>query len=390
MNYKKILNTDKADFMMANGNIILLISSVCNVRCKFCYNESNPFVTDKVGFRPIDEIRSQLETYGNISNDGIYFLGAQAFGFQRPEYKLFANRTTNMINFGEPTIHPNFFEILKMLRDKSSKTIFFHTNGTKLTESFVKKLSDFHPLQIILSCNTFNKEIWMDVFRGTETDYITHVSSIDLLKKYNINFMPNLIPNNGIEDLENSLKFLAEKDVKNIMVGKLGYTKFSPHTHIEHCIKNEIKDETTINNLFEKYNLIRIDFKFSASDVNTDSLVEKILELNKHKTHCFVFTSVSAHDNISGIIDDIKHKYQINIDIEILEVENKAYGGNVECAGLWSISDIEDKINEYGLVNHDIIIPSVFLNDYGFDLFANNIQDYIPICKNTLHIIQNN
>lgn len=390
MEYKKIFNADKPDLMDSHYNIHLPISSVCGAKCKFCVNEQNPIPAIRAGFRPLHEIKDQLKTYDKfINHSGFVLLGGVVLGYERNGFSVFNNRTSKLICFGEPTIHPNFFEILDIIRcsNRNIKIRFF-TNGMKLTEEFVKKLSTYNPIDIILSFGvSIDKDIWMDHYSSNIDDYNIVINAIDVLRKYNINVIPNLLIGTHIEDLEKSLKYISNKNIKSILIENVGYTAYTSTDYINSLNGTELSKEE-LKTLCTKYNLHNQSEEYRYN-CRPDLIFKKIQEFDKDNKKSYWFTSIAGYDVVLNTIEDIKNKYSFTCDTEIIVLNNLSYGDMITCAGLFLIRDIKDKIESLGLVNENIILPSIFLDDYGFDLSGENIQDYFKISKNRITLIHN-
>src|ERR1700730_15278902 len=94
------------------------ITEACNLRCPTCFADS-----DVGRFAPLDEVERMLDTV--VENEGY----------------------ADVVQFsgGEPTIHPQLFEILEMARKKRIKAMMINTNGVRIArdEEFVRQLSAF-------------------------------------------------------------------------------------------------------------------------------------------------------------------------------------------------------------------------------------------------------
>ena len=91
--------------------------------------------------------------------------------------------------------------------------------------------------------------------------------------------------------------------------------------------------------------------------------------INKHKgKKCTVLTSELAYEIIRSVIGS---EYQV----EIQKVINKAFGGNIMCAGLLTVQDIVDKLGNLTEKPDVVILPSVMFDENGRDLFGESYLD---------------
>ncbi len=90
------------------------------------------------------------------------------------------------ISGGEPTLHPQFFEVLEYCRSSSIRHLMVNTNGVKLCdEDFVKKLSKYKSaFEIYLQFDSLNAESLVNL-RGRDLTSIRK-KALENLNKYNI------------------------------------------------------------------------------------------------------------------------------------------------------------------------------------------------------------
>ncbi len=107
----------------------IMLTDVCNLRCPYCF--ANEFVNHSVNEISMENFKKALDFVATEGN---------------PEAKL------GLIG-GEPTLHSNFREILRLLiNDNRFENVVLFTNGVRMDE-FVDELS--HPkFHILLNCNS--------------------------------------------------------------------------------------------------------------------------------------------------------------------------------------------------------------------------------------------
>ena len=114
------------------------IATRCSCDCVFCYLKGNPSSV-ALGL----PMKSADEEYQEAMTRTKYF---------RPQ----AGRCLFPALGGiyEPLTHPRCLEVLRMVRDKSSKPIRITTNGENLTPDMIAGLSDLQPVYLYLSLNS--------------------------------------------------------------------------------------------------------------------------------------------------------------------------------------------------------------------------------------------
>jgi uncharacterized radical SAM superfamily Fe-S cluster-containing enzyme len=120
---------------------IVEILDECNMQCPTCIGAFHPGA-GKV--KSVEEIERMLDTF--------------------LEYQM--NPDIVMISGGEPTIHPEIIEILRLAYNKPFKHIMLITNGVKIAEdiTFVKQLAEFKiKLEIYLQFDSLSDEVLMNI-----------------------------------------------------------------------------------------------------------------------------------------------------------------------------------------------------------------------------------
>ncbi len=115
-----------ADSAPTMNNMVVLhfieITDRCNLTCPICYAMSSP----RYGrHRTLQEIEKMLDIV--VANEG------------EPDVV--------QISGGEPTIHPQFFEVLDMAKSKPIKHLMVNTNGIRIANDFdfAKRLAGYMP-----------------------------------------------------------------------------------------------------------------------------------------------------------------------------------------------------------------------------------------------------
>jgi uncharacterized radical SAM superfamily Fe-S cluster-containing enzyme len=120
------------------------ITDSCNLRCPVCYSASGP---ERLEHRSLALIEKMLDAV--VRNEG------------HPDVV--------QISGGEPTLHPDFFTILKMAKARPIRHLMVNTNGLKIAqdEDFVRRIAEADPdLEIYLQFDSFEREALLDLRGG--------------------------------------------------------------------------------------------------------------------------------------------------------------------------------------------------------------------------------
>jgi uncharacterized radical SAM superfamily Fe-S cluster-containing enzyme len=122
---------------------VVEITDRCNLTCPTCYAGSSP---NYGRHRTLEEVKRMLDTI--VANE------------KEPDVV--------QISGGEPTVHPQFFEILDYAKSLPIKHLMLNTNGIKIAKDFefAKKLATYLPnFEIYLQFDSFKKEV-LQTMRG--------------------------------------------------------------------------------------------------------------------------------------------------------------------------------------------------------------------------------
>ena len=124
---------------------IVEVTDRCNLACPTCYAESSPH---HGRHRTLEEIEWMLDIV--VANEG------------QPDVV--------QISGGEPTVHPQFFEILDIAKRKSIRHLMLNTNGIRIAKdpAFVRRLASYMPdFEVYLQFDSFKKEA-LETLRGED------------------------------------------------------------------------------------------------------------------------------------------------------------------------------------------------------------------------------
>lgn len=157
---------------------IIEITDRCNLTCPTCYAGSSP---THGRHRTFEEVKKMLDTI--VENE------------KEPD--------VIQISGGEPTIHPNFFEILDYAKTLPIKHIMVNTNGLQIAKDFefAKRLKSYSPdFEIYLQFDSFREEALVSL-RGSNLKKIRE-KAIQNLNELNLSTTLVVTLQKGLNDDE--------------------------------------------------------------------------------------------------------------------------------------------------------------------------------------------
>ncbi len=141
---------------------IVEVTDRCNLECPICYASSGPMHGKH---RTLEEIERMLDAV--VRNEG------------EPDVV--------QISGGEPTVHPQFFEILDAAKRRPIRHLMVNTNGIRIAKdrAFAERLSSYMPdFEIYLQFDSFRPEV-LKRLRGEDLTAIRQ-KAIDHLNEFNL------------------------------------------------------------------------------------------------------------------------------------------------------------------------------------------------------------
>jgi 7,8-dihydro-6-hydroxymethylpterin dimethyltransferase len=157
---------------------VVEITDRCNLTCPTCYAMSSPH---NGRHRTIEEVEKMLDII--VANEG------------EPDVV--------QISGGEPTIHPDFFAILDIAKNKPIRHLMVNTNGIRIAKDFefVQRLASYMPdFEIYLQFDSFKIEALRQL-RGSDLVDI-RMKALDNLNKLNLSTTLVVTLQKGINDDE--------------------------------------------------------------------------------------------------------------------------------------------------------------------------------------------
>lgn len=149
----------KIELIELKNLFIQLCAKACNLRCKHCYIERNPYKNEE-DFIQLEKVKQTLNIASNLNLNSIYLTG------------------------GEPLLHPDFNQILRMCLKISNTTVM--SNGVMINDKkarFLRKIDDESRFETIyrISLDSVD-EIENDSLRGRGSFRKALVAITSLLK----------------------------------------------------------------------------------------------------------------------------------------------------------------------------------------------------------------
>lgn len=141
---------------------VIEITDRCNLSCPTCYAMSSPHYGRH---RTVEEVERMLDII--VENEG--------------------SPDVVQVSGGEPTIHPQFFEILDIAKRKPIRHLMVNTNGIRIANDFgfAEQLTSYMPdFEIYLQFDSFKPEV-LKKLRGKDLSD-TRIKALEHLNKLNL------------------------------------------------------------------------------------------------------------------------------------------------------------------------------------------------------------
>nr|WP_245546672.1 radical SAM protein [Leeia oryzae] len=166
------------DHMQHSCLSIIDINEECNLECPVCYAESGP---KKQNHKTLEAVRRMLDVV--VRNE------------KEPDVL--------QVSGGEPTLHPQFFEILDEIKTRPIRHVMINTNGIRLAKdmAFVERLATYKQgLEIYLQFDSLRDDR-LKVLRGAELAKIRE-QALANLNRLNISTTLVMMVKKGLNDDE--------------------------------------------------------------------------------------------------------------------------------------------------------------------------------------------
>lgn len=157
---------------------IIEINDACNLSCPVCFAESS---VKRATHRPLAEIEAMLDHL--VASEG------------EPDLV--------QISGGEPTIHPQFFEVLAAAKAQPIRHLMINTNGLRIAREpgFAERLAEFMPgFEVYLQFDSLRREALMNL-RGADLVKV-RTDALEALERNNISTTLVVTLKKGVNDDE--------------------------------------------------------------------------------------------------------------------------------------------------------------------------------------------
>jgi 7,8-dihydro-6-hydroxymethylpterin dimethyltransferase len=157
---------------------LIEICDYCNLSCPICYAGSGP---SRQQYRSLDQIEQMLDAV--VRNEG------------HPDVV--------QISGGEPTLHPEFFRILDLAKQRPIRHLMINTNGIRIAreEDFALRLAAYMPdFEVYLQFDSFERDALLQL-RGADLRSV-HEQAIERLNRLGISTTLVVTLKKGLNDGE--------------------------------------------------------------------------------------------------------------------------------------------------------------------------------------------
>lgn len=157
---------------------ILEVNEACNLTCPVCFADSS---VKRTGHRDLATIERMMDTL--VESEG------------EPDLL--------QISGGEPTIHPQFFEILDAAKRRPIRHLMINTNGIRIARepAFAARLATYMPrFEVYLQFDSLKREALMEL-RGADLRSVRQ-QALEALEKHNISTTLVVTLKKGVNDGE--------------------------------------------------------------------------------------------------------------------------------------------------------------------------------------------
>ncbi|MGA0599500.1 radical SAM protein [Caulobacter sp. KR2-114] len=155
---------------------LIEINEACNLSCPVCFADSS---VKRQGHRSLAEVEAMLDAV--VASEG------------EPDLV--------QLSGGEPTIHPQFFEILDAARRRPIRHLMVNTNGLRIAQdpAFVARLAGYMPgFEVYLQFDSLRREALMDL-RGADLSR-GRLQALEALERHDISTTLVVTVKKGVND----------------------------------------------------------------------------------------------------------------------------------------------------------------------------------------------
>jgi NifB/MoaA-like Fe-S oxidoreductase len=268
---------------------------------------------------------------------------------QRGQELHLSDSLPGRISEGEVFLHPKFFEILEIVRQKFMKnTLCFTTNASLLDEPFLKQLERYRPIEITVSMHSTQPDLWARIFNRSTSSARTAIDSLARIRAHGLNLVGTIVPLPAIcgwKDIERTYTYFVTNGAKSMILYQPGYSnRTQPEIVPElQCPIDEYMD--FVERMKIRHGLpitVGCDMR-SPLDVAVGKIIRYTLKgniktLGGPYRRVLWFASEAAQARLEVLVTK-KATGVANQHHHVVAVPNHTYGGNIIAAGLLMVED---------------------------------------------------
>jgi hypothetical protein len=184
------------------------LSTTCNCRCSFCYEDGNP---------------------PGLFDREPRFVSVQEAVTRRRYLRDGRGLPRESKGFFEPLTNPDFLELLRLIREDDPELVIdVTTNGALLSEDFIRRLAELSPIYVNVSLISSDEASRRRVMRDRRA--ATAIRAIEVMRRREIPFMGTLVPgpDQTLDEVQATLEYLDAHEARLIRVAMPGLSRFHP------------------------------------------------------------------------------------------------------------------------------------------------------------------
>lgn len=228
----------------------------CNNACVYCFSISTGKENKNLSFEDFKEV---VQLFNPTENDKI------------------------IINGGEPTIHPLFYDMLTFINQQYSTSIVVYSNGISIDET---KITSIRNLTFVIPIHGYTTS--HDAITRHSGSFSATLSTLKKLQKKNIDYSIKFIVNKSMVEEEFNIASFLESNVlspSKIFIARLNATKKSRDNDVQYPSLREIKYFVQKNHqeLKGRLAIVYLDLPFCLLPISS-------FDTNKNEIPDFYFT----------------------------------------------------------------------------------------------------
>lgn len=220
----------------------LKVTEICNANCSCCQQRLERYAGDRVSIMPFELARKCIDD-------------ACLIGWKQL-----------ILSGGEPTLHPDLFEIIRYGREHGME-VSLYTNGGMLTDEYIDSLCESDLNVLMLSYYSFDKDTFCSIRQSEElfgkaTEALYRLKKREELGDFHIKVrLQSILAKENYMSLPDLLQFAIEARFESMSVSYLEHAQTKPELYM---------DKEDIDNFRNKI-VPKIERIISAANLSEDS-----------------------------------------------------------------------------------------------------------------------